>query len=1037
MTNRICLVDNRISEYNVFMNSDLPNVHSILIDINTTCVTDIMDAIQNLQFPSIDSIAYIAHASFGETDILHDLKINISDLSTIAPLSDFLTYMKSNYGLAYFDFLGCGLAANDEWLQVFSSLHDKSNVDIRASTGDTGNLNAGGDWILELGNVDAQALYFNSNIANFTELLVSLPNIENFNSMGTVPTTTSDADWYVYYNSYTAQPLTTQTTPIYPVLNTALATGNKIIQYYVRDKTGTFASTGAIITPTDSTAYLVSPIFTINTGTQYITLTFDFARNSSFNNSPDCINIGLIENSSLSNYASISSTNILSPILTRYLFGSISKAVFYNYSITFKVINTGNKDYNMYVKFTSKTGQSMYLDNLVISTANSTTITGLSTTIPTPLISIYGVNSFEYTGTAQGPSDFVNTGTGTTYSNITYIGISPTTYNSSSTKPTNVGTYAVNVTLEANGSYSSNTVTLNFSITQASPTVSITGATSFVYNGASQGPSSATNTGTGSSYSWTYVGRGSTTYSSSSTKPINVGTYTATATITANGNYSSSSTPIDFSITQASPTVSITGATSFVYNGASQGPSSATNTGTGSSYSWAYAGRGSTTYTSSSTAPINVGDYTATATITANGNYSSSSTPIDFSITKAPLEVIETTPNSKVFDGNTSITLLASNYSFSGMMASESAPTLSIAGTWVFASQNAGTSIAISGGTFTTTNANYSVTPCSLTGSIYSYADIKSLPLITRRKFIDTPILINDITYMIKVPDDNNNISIDGTSTYNYISFDDNVDVNFDGIILRSNSSTSKVSRKIGNDYFNTSSIVKIKNNHYAMSYGSIKLKFLYGALSSGDPYITNFAGEKYKMPSATRIYRLYDDNETFINASISQLTQEEKSNITSYFAKNNLSDEQLNGYFYDTFYIYSNERSGTFNRNLDYVGDLEQLPQENISIDINSNHTNFECPIQGNSTFQSKTISLSFKNQTIIELRKYSNPQILNGIEVLTNTTKSTGVLNSNLNPKNFRLKNITNINPIKLSPKEKKYNFNAAENWIFKKLN
>ena len=213
MTNRICLVDNRINEYKVFMNSTLPNVYSIMIDINTTCMVDIMNKIKKLKLNSIESIAYVAHASFKNVVILHDLTIDISDTTTVRALTDFLIYMKSNYGLTYFDFLGCNLASNDNWLKVFSELTDKSHVHIRASTDATGNLNVGGDWILELGDVDANALYFSSNITNFTELLIIeiyrnplIPIItfpkEITNSTGQLYYSANAIDMYKYVSNY-------------------------------------------------------------------------------------------------------------------------------------------------------------------------------------------------------------------------------------------------------------------------------------------------------------------------------------------------------------------------------------------------------------------------------------------------------------------------------------------------------------------------------------------------------------------------------------------------------------------------------------------------------------------------------------------------------------------------------------------------------------------------------------------------------------------------------------------------------------------
>ena len=440
MTNRICLVDNRIDEYNVFMNSVLPNVYSIMIDINTTCMSDVMTSIQNLQLASIDSIAYIAHAAFEYTIILNDLKVNISDVDTFNTLIEFLIYMKSTYNLNYFDFLGCGLASNDNWLNCFDFLNSKSNVNIRASTDDTGNLNAGGDWILEMGNVDANALYFNSNIANFTKLLDSnIINSEPFDSITTVPTTTSTDHWYVYYNSYPTYPLTIRTSATFPTISAS----TQFIQY------------NSYSIPYGNTAYLVSPVFTIPTGIQYITLKFNFCNDSGASLYADCINIGLITNSNLSNYATPSANNLVSSNLNRYK-ASQTTPTFNTYYVSF-MVNNPDLTYNMYIKFTSTFGYRINIDTLEMSIdINKPTTIYPFTYIYTGLF-LDSFNNQIY------PSDITTVGSANFF--YTGVDVNNKAY-SSSTKPTSSGYYQLYAQLS--GIYSSNKLYISLLINNAS-----------------------------------------------------------------------------------------------------------------------------------------------------------------------------------------------------------------------------------------------------------------------------------------------------------------------------------------------------------------------------------------------------------------------------------------------------------------------------------------------------------------------------------------------------------------------------------------
>jgi hypothetical protein len=75
------------------------------------------------------------------------------------------------------------------------------------------------------------------------------------------------------------------------------------------------------------------------------------------------------------------------------------------------------------------------------------------------------------------------------------------------------------------------------SIAKAVSTISVTGSTSFTYNGNAQGPDTSTVTGSGGSVSYIYEGVSGTSYPASRTMPTAVGSYRVTATVTADTNH--------------------------------------------------------------------------------------------------------------------------------------------------------------------------------------------------------------------------------------------------------------------------------------------------------------------------------------------------------------------------------------------------------------------------------------------------------------------------------------------------------------------
>ena len=223
--------------------------------------------------------------------------------------------------------------------------------------------------------------------------------------------------------------------------------------------------------------------------------------------------------------------------------------------------------------------------------------------------------------------------------------------------------------------------------------------------------------------------------------------------------------------------------------------------------------------------------------------------------------------------------------------------------------------------------------------------------------------------------------------------------------------------------------------NNYSFTYEESPLDFKITASSSGDPYITTFEGLKYKLPNILRTYRLLEypvnGNTLYINATVSELSPKEKLDIENTATKHNLTHSILNGFFYEKFFIGSKNLDGTISyaildRQLDLI---EHSNLKNYQLELQNKPQVFECEIQGKSNYKAKIISVG---DVRIELRKYSNPQILNGIDVsVSNPNKANGILSSNINPKNFMVKTIDNMSNV-IIKNTKEYNKEVKEIWI-----
>ena len=190
------------------------------------------------------------------------------------------------------------------------------------------------------------------------------------------------------------------------------------------------------------------------------------------------------------------------------------------------------------------------------------------------------------------------------------------------------------------------------------------------------------------------------------------GTWGSTTSIATNPNntYFAATTGY-LTVGKSAPDVTPTIGT-YVYNGAAQGPNTATNTGTGTSYTFSYRNSGGTSYGPTATAPTNAGNYTVTVTVAADGSFAArSSAATAFAITTAALTI--TANNASKIIGAT-FTTGAGSTAFTpiGLQNSETIGTVTIASSGAVSSAALGTytitpSAAV-GGTFVA--SNYTIT---------------------------------------------------------------------------------------------------------------------------------------------------------------------------------------------------------------------------------------------------------------------------------------------------------------------------------------
>jgi hypothetical protein len=175
----VVLIDSNLADKQVFYDSVNANTFPIIYNCNSK--TDDLLALFRQKFPasSIQRISLAFHdrgtnfmAAFMNNKPLFqesDLAVNQTSFSDNV---SFLISCIKEFHVSHIDFLACNTLQYSNWKSYYALLAAQTSVVVGASNDKTGNLNHGGDWIMESTNENVRDLYFNANISNYASTLV-------------------------------------------------------------------------------------------------------------------------------------------------------------------------------------------------------------------------------------------------------------------------------------------------------------------------------------------------------------------------------------------------------------------------------------------------------------------------------------------------------------------------------------------------------------------------------------------------------------------------------------------------------------------------------------------------------------------------------------------------------------------------------------------------------------------------------------------------------------------------------------------------
>ena len=235
----------------------------------------------------------------------------------------------------------------------------------------------------------------------------------------------------------------------------------------------------------------------------------------------------------------------------------------------------------------------------------------------------------------------------------------------------------------------------------------------------------------------------------------------------------------------------------------------------------------------------------------------------------------------------------------------------------------------------------------------------------------------------------------------------------------------------------------------------ALNLPFISIGMTGGDPYVTPIYGLQYKLPDREACYRLFERGDVFINGLVKEASKQKQKAIRDYaegvhakYSKTlgvaealkmlSLDNVLLNGYFFDSFFIYS-EGHAVF---VD-LQNKEFKSKENTQDYFTIKQQEHKSTNNGssNNLFQESKytkVTVNWRHSKFGKMNSfvsfYDNPQIDNGMTITKSmTTKDcVGLLMYNYKPKLMEIPTLTTLTHKKLHKRLK----NAKNKFVNKNI-
>ena len=171
----IILIDSNLIESQIFYDSANKRTFPIIYSYESDR-DELFGLLQN-KFASIERISFVFHDSVSGKTFLNnepfflETDFNTDSNPSLSSNVQFLLKIITDFAVKNVDFLQCNSLNHENWIKYYDLLNKNTNVIVGGSSDETGNLQYGGNWIMENTSEDIQLVYLTDYISNYTSTL--------------------------------------------------------------------------------------------------------------------------------------------------------------------------------------------------------------------------------------------------------------------------------------------------------------------------------------------------------------------------------------------------------------------------------------------------------------------------------------------------------------------------------------------------------------------------------------------------------------------------------------------------------------------------------------------------------------------------------------------------------------------------------------------------------------------------------------------------------------------------------------------------